>query len=163
MRRILVMSDSHGNNYNVQQAVKLAGKIDMAFHLGDIETSVSNIETATRVLTYIVKGNCDYNQELLERVIIDIGGGHRVFAAHGDKHALYAYGIDRLRYAALENNCDIVLFGHTHQPFFKQEDGITFINPGSVSRPRQEDGRQTCIVLEMDDDGKIDYRWKFLS
>ena len=33
-------------------------------------------------------------------------------------------------------NADIVLFGHTHENLLKEEDGIVFMNPGSISLPR---------------------------
>ena len=33
---------------------------------------------------------------------------------------------------------DIVMFGHTHKPYFEQKDGITVLNPGSLAYPRQE-------------------------
>ena len=37
---------------------------------------------------------------------------------------------------------DIVMFGHTHKPYFEQKDGITVLNPGSLAYPRQEAERE---------------------
>ena len=45
------------------------------------------------------------------------------------------------------------MFGHTHRPLIQIEDELTFINPGSISYPRQADKRCTYIMLEIDDNG----------
>lgn len=156
MTRILVMSDSHGNNYNVQKAVEKAGRIDCAFHLGDIETSPLNIEKATHVPTYIIRGNNDYAPGLRDIIITNIGS-HKVVCVHGHRHGLYM-GFGTLRYLALENGCDIVMFGHTHKPMLDEGD-VTLINPGSLTYPRQEGHKKTFLIMEVDDDDNITYRF----
>lgn len=156
MRRILVMSDSHGNNYNVQKAVKKAGKIDLAFHLGDVGTEYLNIERATHVPTYIVRGNNDYSPELREMIITYIGT-HKVLCVHGHRHGVH-FGLDSLRYLALQNECEIVMFGHTHVPVLDEGD-VTFINPGSLTYPRQIGHKKTFLIIEVDDEDKLSYRF----
>ena len=42
------------------------------------------------------------------------------------------FGMDRLYYLAKENNCNLVLYGHTHIQKMEEHDGIIFLNPGSV-------------------------------
>lgn len=41
---------------------------------------------------------------------------------------------ERFRELAKENECDIVIVGHSHTPFHKKEGRVHFINPGSVGR-----------------------------
>ena len=43
---------------------------------------------------------------------------------------------------------DLMAFGHTHQPWHKQIDGIHFVNTGSVGRPKDGDWRAGYVVLE---------------
>ena len=42
---------------------------------------------------------------------------------------------------------DLFLSGHTHIPLFEKENGITFINPGSVSIPK-ENSPHSYITIE---------------
>lgn len=156
MKRILVMSDSHGNNYNVKKAVEKAGIIHTAFHLGDIETSPNNIESATHVPTYIIRGNNDYDPNLRDMIITYIGS-HKVLCVHGHRQRVYM-GLDNLRYLALQNECEIVMFGHTHVPLLDEGD-VTFINPGSISLPRQVGHKKTFLIIEVDDEDKLSYRF----
>ena len=51
-------------------------------------------------------------------------------------------GLDSLRYAAEEQNADIVLFGHTHMPFESYMDGRRFFNPGAL-----RDGRYGLLDI----------------
>ncbi len=65
-------------------------------------------------------------------------GNHRCFITHGHLY-LVDVNLDKLIARTKEMECDMVLFGHTHQPVYKTIDGITVVNPGSVSFPRNGD------------------------
>lgn len=45
------------------------------------------------------------------------------------------WGTRRMKRIAKQNNLDVLVFGHTHRPVFKWEEGILFINPGSPTNP----------------------------
>jgi putative phosphoesterase len=45
---------------------------------------------------------------------------------------------------------DFVIFGHTHVPMVHQADGVTVINPGSCSQPRDQDRRGSYAILDLD-------------
>ena len=63
--KILIVSDSHGNNRNLIQAVKnMRGTMDMMIHLGDMECSPDSIRSLVECPVEMVKGNCDYGNEL---------------------------------------------------------------------------------------------------
>ena len=49
---------------------------------------------------------------------------------------------------------DIVMFGHTHKPYLDTEDGITILNPGSLSYPRQEGRRSSYMIMTIDEAGE---------
>ena len=45
---------------------------------------------------------------------------------------------------------DVIAFGHTHRPWHRIVDGITFVNTGSVGRPKDGDPRAGYVVLDLD-------------
>jgi len=45
------------------------------------------------------------------------------------------WGTKRMKTIAKRNNLDALIFGHTHRPSFKREEGIVFVNPGSPTNP----------------------------
>ena len=153
MLRILIMSDSHGRNENVELAIAQVreeiGEFQMLIHLGDVGDA-RELESLAGVPCYIVRGNTDYDAKLLNANVIE-AGGHRIFATHGHLYQV-DMRLDLLRFAALENDCDIAMYGHTHVPYLEEDpDDITILNPGSISKPRQADHRYTYMVMEIDD------------
>lgn len=155
MRRVLIMSDSHGRNENVQRAIEKAGKIDLMIHLGDVGREYLQVERMSGVPTYMVAGNNDYGGFLKDMCIIYIGS-HKVLLTHGHRYGVH-FGVDRLRYLALENECDIVMYGHTHVPFLDEREDVTILNPGSISLPRQMGYKKTFMIMEIDEEENISY------
>lgn len=45
------------------------------------------------------------------------------------------WGKRTMKRVAKQNNLDVLVFGHTHRPAFRREEGILFINPGSPTNP----------------------------
>ena len=100
----------------------------MFIHLGDGESEYQllcrNMPEVADKFRYI-KGNCDYGSEAPLTQTIDLMPGHRVNST-----------LDYLEQAALEEGCDIALYGHTHVSQCTYENGIYVMNPGSASCPR---------------------------
>jgi predicted phosphodiesterase len=44
---------------------------------------------------------------------------------------------------------DVICFGHTHRPWYREIEGIHFVNVGSVGRPKDGDWRAGYVVLEV--------------
>ena len=42
--KILVVSDTHGQNHNLEEVLKKSGKLDLLIHLGDMEGSEEDSE-----------------------------------------------------------------------------------------------------------------------
>lgn len=165
MLRILIMSDSHGRNENVELAIAQVreeiGEFQMLIHLGDVGDA-RELESLAGVPCYIVRGNTDYNAKLLNANVIE-AGGHRIFATHGHLYQV-DMRLDLLRFAALENDCDIAMYGHTHVPYLEEDpDDITILNPGSISKPRQADHRYTYMVMEIDDEDEVTYELRYVE
>lgn len=54
----------------------------------------------------------------------------------------------RWRYLAALARADLVLSGHTHQPFTHLEGGTRFVNPGAVGRPEGGDPRAGYAIVD---------------
>jgi putative phosphoesterase len=48
-------------------------------------------------------------------------------------------------------DCDVLVFGHTHQPWVREYGGVLFVNCGSVGKPKDGDPRASFAVLQLDD------------
>ncbi len=85
-----------------------------------------------------------------------MAGGLEVLMAHGspvsiDEPLSSGTPESRLGELAKGAEADVVLCGHTHDPFVRRVDGVWFVNPGSVGRPEGGDWRASYAVLEFSD------------
>lgn len=131
--KIIIFSDSHGITSKMQEVLKLHKDIDLIIHLGDLVKDALYLKDNTQTPVKYVKGNCDGVQapsEILEEI-----NGIRLLAVHGHRQGVKG-SLDKLFYEAKEKKAKIVLFGHTHIPYYETEQGIIFINPGSIGEKR---------------------------
>ena len=130
------MSDSHGKSGAVSDLVdNNLGRSQMFIHLGDGEKETDLIMAEYPHLDFRrVSGNCDYCSRLPLSMVIDTDGA-RIFAAHGHSYGVKG-SLEHITTAAKQNDCNIVLFGHTHERFLHYENGIYYMNPGSCAMPR---------------------------
>lgn len=153
--RILVISDSHGRNDDVEGVINQVGHIDMLIHCGDVERGDQYIRSLVDCPVYMVAGNNDYNLDLPIKEIIEVEG-HRIMITHGHRYQVYR-GVAMLRKIAMDEGVDVVMFGHTHCPFIEIQEDLTILNPGSLSYPRQKDRKPTFLLMEIDEYGHIHY------
>lgn len=153
--RIIVMSDTHRNYTSLEKIIRLHPNADMYIHLGDgeedVNLAVTRFPEIAEKFNHIC-GNCDFNSLSPNLEIIE-AHGHRILAAHG--HLLsVGYGLAHMKNVAAENNCDIMLYGHTHVRYNSYEDGIYIMNPGSASCPR--DGNKPSYgLIDIIDSGVV--------
>lgn len=82
----------------------------------------------------------------------------RILLTHGGPAAVdEAIGPDtsdeRLEQLAALTDTDVILCGHTHVPFHRTINDVTFVNPGSVGRPEGGDWRASYAILDVRADG----------
>ena len=58
--------------------------------------------------------------------------GKKIFMCHGHRYGV-KYSYNSIYYRGKEVGADIVLFGHSHLPIIEECDGLTLMNPGSIS------------------------------
>lgn len=149
--KILIVSDTHGNCKNFDIALQREKPIDMLIHCGDTEGDEDYIPLVTKCPVYIVAGNNDFRSGLSQELLA-CAGPYRLYITHGHLKAVY-FGVNGLIAAAKTKGAQVVCYGHTHVPDLREIDGVTLINPGSLTHPRQLGRRATYVVLEIDDEG----------
>jgi len=99
------------------------------------------------------KKNRKYLRFLTQEIRMRVKGWH-ILLTHGspasnEEHLTPDTPDDRLRELAQMAQADVIICGHSHQPFVRQVDGIWFINTGSVGRPDDGDPRACYAILEI--------------
>lgn len=156
--KIVVVSDTHGYNEKLWEVIERESPFDMLIHCGDIECEPYVIRDRVDCALMMVAGNNDYDPDL-ERVKVFDLGSHRALLTHGHRYKVH-YGLESLYYLAQENQANIVFFGHTHVPCIQTDDGVTFINPGSLTYPRQIGRESTYVVMTLDGSDNPKYETK---
>ena len=158
--KILIVSDTHRRDENLEVVLEQEKPIDLLIHLGDAEGSEDYIELLAECPVEIVAGNNDFFTELLGEKVIQIGK-YKVLLTHG--HYYYVNtGIVRLKEEALDRGVDIVMYGHTHRPLLIEEDDLVILNPGSLSYPRQEGRCPSYIIMDIDENEEAHFSIEYL-
>lgn len=158
MQRIMIVSDTHKRLGNLYEALEREGHIDAMIHLGDLEGDEEIIDEMIDGKVFMVPGNNDYYSQASREIEMQLAGKN-ILLTHG--HYYYvSLDLQMIRSEAIARGMDIVMFGHTHRPVIQVEDEITLINPGSISYPRQQDGKCTYIMLEISEDGTFSFELK---
>ena len=132
--KILIVSDTHRKDDNLRRVIEEEKPIDMLIHLGDSEGSEAWIGD------WVNEGCC------LEMVM----GNNDFFSSLE-------------RELELELRGHRILLTHGHRPFLEERGGVTILNPGSLSYPRQEGRKPSYMIMYMEEDGSVRYERHFVS
>lgn len=151
MAKLLIASDLHGSAYYTRLLMDRIAeeKADRILLLGDLlyhgpRNDLPRAYAPKEVITMLnsiknevlcVRGNCDTE---VDQMVLDFpimadyavlfAGGHTIYASHG--HHFNESSPPPLKKG------DILLNGHTHVPVFHVREDFIFMNPGSVSIPK---------------------------
>ncbi len=161
--KILILSDSHGRNELVREAIGRELPFDLLIHAGDTESDLEKVLGEGRDYDLkVVAGNMDRSTGTNASLSFALPGGHHVFLSHGHHYGV-SFSHSELRNMAQKCHADIAIYGHTHIPYVEEEDGILVLNPGSIAKPRQQGYKKTYAVMHIDEDtGSIDVQFKSL-
>lgn len=159
--KVLLISDIHGSSYYAKKIEEIVNREEpnKIIVLGDLyyhgprnpltqeynPSEVAKILNSLKDRLEVIKGNCDaevdemisefqFNKNLLEEI-----NGKKFFFTHG-----HIYNIDNLP----KEDFDIMCYGHFHTHFIKQEQGKIFVNPGSISLPKENTKHSYAIIAE---------------
>lgn len=144
--RIFVVSDTHRHRHELLTAAKSAQPVDMILHGGDETADALWLAERTNWPVIGVAGNWDTASDEfpLERML-DVGP--RLLFTHGHRLRVKD-GLQTLGQRAVQLGAAIVVFGHTHVATVVEQDGVVFLNPGSLAIPRGRRER-TYALLEI--------------
>lgn len=149
--KYIIASDIHGSAhfcrllleaFDVENADRLILLGDILYHGprnslpdGYDTKSVAQMLNAYKDKLFAVRGNCDteVDQMMLEfPILADYAvlsyENNVIYLSHGHK---FNYG------SPLLANGNIIICGHTHIPACENKDGVIYLNPGSVSIPKE--------------------------
>ncbi|MCS7174739.1 MAG: phosphodiesterase [Pseudothermotoga sp.] len=169
LRRILIVSDTHGSLTSWKKLKALVGSVDEIYHLGDVlyhgprnplpegYDPSKLAEELKHENLFLVRGNCDADVDLLvlgiseaPKVLLLSFGGIDSVLTHGE---FFVDEQHALRF--LENyRAQILFYGHSHVPRFDQFGLKLVINPGSLSLPKLHTD-PSFVLLEIGDSIKI--------
>lgn len=128
--RILVVSDTHGNENMLLKAHQLAGQVDAIIHTGDGEQDTLLLEHIYDGTVLRVAGNCDHGSTAPRELLVTLAGT-RLLITHGDSQ-LVKNGLERLYEYGKSLGAQAILFGHTHQALAEQRQELFLLNPGTL-------------------------------
>ena len=145
MKRLIVVSDSHGNAKSVEQLLPLIRENHCFLHLGDGLSDIGAVLSECPKKTHFCSGNCDFYGGVADEGILEVEDV-KIFYCHGHKYGVKS-GLGILAKRAKELGCSLALYGHTHQAQVVEIDGVTLVNPGSLRYPVGEGGSYAYIVV----------------
>ena len=148
--KLLIASDLHGSDHYVnllcrrlaeEATDRLVLLGDLLYHgpRNDLPRDYDTRAAAARLnaLTpppVAIRGNCDGEVDqmvlsfpMLADFAVLFADGYTLFLTHG-------HHLDEARCRLRPG--DVLFYGHTHEPDFTRVDGVTLVNPGSVSIPK---------------------------
>lgn len=138
--RIGVISDTHIPRRRASlpdEVHRIFGGVDLILHAGDINDWSVLRELNTIALTEAIAGNTDANamsEVLGERRMLGLAG-FKVGLTHG--HLGKGKSTPE-RAFSLFMQADVIVFGHSHQPYNQKHRGVLLLNPGSATDRRRE-------------------------
>lgn len=155
MTKIVLMSDSHGDNLAIDRVLLANKDADYFYHMGDLCDDPQRYPCIC-----FLKGNNDYCFDMPEQLVSTIEH-HRIWMTHS--HRFFSFQMNRrklLAYKANELKCDMVFYGHTHLYDDSIVDGVHLLNPGSLQYNR--DGSDPGYMVILLDENGMKITRKFL-
>ena len=143
-----VLSDTHG--YLPIELQDIFKDVQLILHAGDFGGAAIYRQLQEIAPVLAVRGNNDMTPEYqaispTEAALLE--DNSLLYMVHD----LYYLPID-----PVAANCRVIIHGHTHISSFVEKDGVTYINPGSASRPRRGENPSVGILTIQ----KESLRWK---
>lgn len=158
--KYLVASDIHGSLFFLNKLLSKINeeKVDKVILLGDLyyhgprnalpigynpkEVASKLNEIKDKLL--VVRGNCD---ALVDEMISDFKFNDYIELNINNKSFYFTHG----HIINIDNpikNKDVIVYGHFHTGFIKTKDSVIYINPGSVSLPKNNTLNSYVIIEE---------------
>lgn len=157
--KYFILSDIHGSSYYFSKAMEQYDKMkaDKLIILGDLlyhgprndlpyghdVKKLVNLLNERKDDIIAIKGNCDAE---VDQMVLNFTLHDNVLLKIGDKTLYLTHGHHLKDIHGLEKDT-IILYGHTHVPRCEKVDDFYYVNPGSISLPK-EDSKHSFLVYE---------------
>jgi len=146
-RRILVVSDSHGNHVRLQRIIDEVGDFDFLVHCGDGAPDLIHVTVPAGVPVVKVAGNVDLMRPVdLDRLSEFTFSGKKILVVHGDMFGVQN-GFKSILREGVSRGAEVIFFGHTHIQFTGEKRPLLF-NPGAANRG-------SYGIVEIDQGGRL--------
>ena len=146
--KIVVAGDNHGLIDPLKRVIEDNPDGDMFLHTGD------SMMSAIDILPFeSVKGNNDFECFPISKTVDTPAG--KIYLIHGSRP--FIYNVDNLK----EQDIKVVIKGHTHYHKIEDDHGVTFVNPGALSNPR-DNTNGTYLIITVEDE-KFDFKFVYLD
>ncbi|MBQ4154044.1 MAG: YfcE family phosphodiesterase [Clostridia bacterium] len=150
--KILVTSDMHGKVSYFEKAINNHPDIKNIFFLGDGLSKAEEISYCYDNKTfYMVPGNCDNPFSFLSTTGYEFIEGVKILYTHGHAYNVKS-SLSYLKEKAKESQSKLCLYGHTHNADILYENGIYFVNPGTLAG---KNGLYSYAVIDITKEGIV--------
>ena len=140
MKKVVVMSDNHGNDSMMEYIKAQEPHADYYIHCGDSEASYKELLSGC----ICVKGNNDWSLDLPMEAKLQIEDV-TLFITHGQYLGYFNREL-AMKDLLIRNHCQVFISGHTHMPLSLKDGSYYYINPGSTSLPRGGSKKSYAVV-----------------
>lgn len=149
--KALIFSDSHGETRIMKDVIGKNKDLDIVIHAGDCIWDIEMLKY--KGFTYVyVPGNHDLIKNK-DKEVIFVLQGLNCMLVHGHRHRVKTEkNLKTLVARCKELGVNICIFGHTHRALYKEIEGITFVNPGSIAlNDARNKGKYSYGIMEIND------------
>jgi putative phosphoesterase len=152
--KIMFISDIHGSKANLKKIREIYDReeADIIIILGDLFLSTSSTDEIEKIINtfpnkVVIKGNNDSVTDIFRSTLSFLDEycftafDKKFFCTHGN-----VYNITRLP----KKKFDVLVYGHTHNGMLIRDGERYYINPGSISYPRNG---ALCSYIVIDEKG----------
>ena len=139
------------NLLNSKKTVSVIGNFDLEM-LEKNEKGNSGRKLALKYTRKELNRSCEeYLRSLPRKTSFEVAG-KKLLMVHGspaaiDEHVRNNTPIKRLRELAKIGESDVIIVGHSHEQFLREVDKVSFLNPGSVGRPHDENSQAGYAIV----------------
>ena len=144
MKKIIVLSDTHGNQLLLRKALQNEKDAAVIFHLGDYYEDL------------------DENFDLTEnKTIVKVPGIFHIGYLNKTIPATQTFAMDSWNFLLVHNlddvhrkliKPDLTLFGHTHNRTFYKKGNVFYLNPGHLKNTEDKGRKPSYSILEVTTD-----------
>jgi putative phosphoesterase len=144
---IAILGDTHlprGTRRLPDACVELLRRADTIVHTGDLTGRAALDELRLLGSLHVVRGNADEPalKELLPASLVVEAEGLRLGVVHSGGRRDGRHRRLRARFP----DCDVIAYGHSHEPELTRSEGVWIVNPGSPTDRRRAPAHTIAVV-----------------